>query len=352
MNPSRRKAMAGIAAAALSPLFLGPKYEAEAAKAMSKSPINVMVSRDWDPLAGTGPEQRFIAQMTKAVLSYVKDAHGPGKLPIWGRPASEIDLRKRVANIGYWAVKAVRAHRDVYPVDPVWVLAQIMSESFYYEYAISGAFAVGVCQFIPRTARSFGMVCAGDKPEHAGEDYKDPQLVGRYLDYSKLRAELKALRRANRDFDRDHRARARSLLEALVNNKELADAEEHLAYLVEAARLQEEMNRARRDFRAYLKANFKDKSIFDTADLRYLRGFDERVTYQKPVDAMVLMLARGLRARKGNILAAAAGFHAGLGNTLDQGAYGDYGRIPSFEATVNYVSRVLVNHHEIRQRMK
>ncbi len=352
MNLSRRKAMAGIAAAALSPLFLGPKYEAEAAKAAQGSPISIIISRDWDPLAGVGPEQRYIASMTKAVLSYIKDAHGRSKLPIWGRPASEIDLNKRVANIAYWTLKAVRAHRAVYPVDPVWVLAQIMSESFYYEYAISGAFAVGVCQFIPPTARSFGMLCAGDKPEHAGTGYKDTNMMGRYLDYVKVRSELKALRRANRHFDRNHRDRALSLLEALVNNKELADAPEHLAYLTKAAQLQEEMNQARRDFRAYLKANFKGKSIFNTTDLRYLRGFDERVTYRKPVDSMVLMLARGLRARKGNILASAAGFHAGLSNTRDKGAYGDYGRIPSFESTVNYISRVLVNHHEIRQRMK
>ena len=65
------------------------------------------------------------------------------------------------------------------------------------------------------------------------------------------------------------------------------------------------------------------------------------------------MMAENLRSRSGNILAATAGYNAGLGNTdyAKAGIYEPYGRIPNFAETVDYVSKILVNHHEIARRM-
>jgi len=238
-------------------------------------------------------------------------------------------------------------------VDPAWVMAQIMAESFFYEFAVSWAFAVGVCQFVGPTARSHGMLCAGDRPAHASPPYRLPELACELTRYTEAREAWKEARRAAvAASGGDTEAFLREAVGALLEGRELPGAQSYLTASRRVEDLDARVKESREKFRSYLEANFEGRDIFRPRDLGFLVGFDERVTYSKPVRNMVLMLATNLKARNGNILAATAGYNAGLGSTADQDRiYEPYGRIPSYAETVTYTSRIVVNHHEIVSRM-
>ena len=129
------------------------------------------------------------------------------------------------------------------------------------------------------------------------------------------------------------------------------DAVAYASYQKEKDAFSEKMDAAKENYVNYLRENFAERDIFKKADLDFLLQFDERVTYKKPIHAMILMLARSLRARNGNIIAAAAGYNAGLSRTKAHGPYRPFGRIPNFDETATYISRVLINHYEISRRL-
>lgn len=354
MDQSRRTAVAALVACALAPLWpagaAGAAPEPAPKPAPVKSPINIIVPQGWTPLVDSLPDEEYRNRLTRATMDFIQTGYAGRKLPLWGRPLEQVDLEKRVHHLSRWIIEGVRRHMSIYPVDPAWVMGQMMAESFFNEFAVSYAFAVGVCQFIPPTAKDYGMTCAGDLPVHASPPYKLSHFAGKYKAYLEARNRLRELRGANARLN-DCEFRLREALTALVAGKELPTAKAHLAYLDQAEKLNAELREARKRFREYLEANFAGRDIFDPGDAEFLRAFDSRTTYRDPVPAMVLMLARALRARSGNILAAAASYHAGLGNTEDDGVYEAYGRIPSFESTVTYVSRLVINHYEIARRL-
>jgi len=312
--------------------------------------VNIVVPSNYDPLGGLSPA-KYRARVTRATLRVVEQGYGDRNMPIWGKKMNQVDLEKRVSNLAYWVLQGVEEHARVWPVDPAWVMAQIMAESFFYEFAISWAFAVGPCQFIPSTAREYGMLVAGDKPEHFTKPYARHELAERYKDYLQAREKLRGLRRehAAQGINPPEKTGEKTWLETLrdILGGSTDKAERYLQYLEQAQRLNEELDVARNDFMEYMRANFEGRDIFRKQDNGFLKTYDGRVFYREPCSSMVLMLARGLRARNGNIIAAAAGYHAGLSSTRDIGLYEPYGRLPPIESTVTYVSRILVNHHEI-----
>jgi soluble lytic murein transglycosylase-like protein len=355
---SRRQVITTLVIAAAAPL-LSP-----AAALATKGPsrglhdtggrVNIVVPDNYNPFARTS-RTTYRAKLTKATLRFVEQGYGGRNMPIWGKRPDQVDLEKRVSNLAYWVLAGVEQHAGIWPMDPAWVMAQMMAESFFYEFAISWAFAVGPCQFIPDTARGYGMLVAGDKPEHFASPYAKAELAPRYKDYLQARSKLSDLRRsyAAEGILPPEKAGEKSWRETL---REILDggtskAERYLEYLELAERHNQELDAARNDFTDYMRANFEGRDIFRKEDNNFLKTFDGRVFYREPCSSMVRMLAEGLRARSGNIIAAAASYHAGLSSTRDIGCYEPYGRLPPIESTVTYVSRILVNHHEIVERM-
>jgi hypothetical protein len=355
MNQDRRKMLKATVAAALLPAAgaLGLLVPAEARAAVNcGSPVNVIVPPDFAPPLDGDAARDYQARLTRATLDFVRESYGSRNLPVWGKPLTQVDLEKRVNNIAYWILDGARRAREVYPVDPAWVMGQIMAESFFDEFAVSHAFAVGVCQFIAPTARDFGMLTAGDREAHGQAPHKLPELAGEIKRYYLAREKWKAALRARRELVGDEEALLLAALKALASGGALPRAKEYIAAMDKEGALSRQVKEARKNFKAFLEANLAGRDIFDENDLNYLRGFDERVTYSKPIRAMALLLARNLKARSGNIVAAAAGYNAGLGATADANPiYEPYGRIPGFEETVGYVSRLFINHHEILRRM-
>jgi len=112
---------------------------------IDKSQITVIIPEDYAPL-GNYSAKDFQYRLTRAILDVLQNNFSNQAMPVWGKYFHEVDLEKRVTNIIYWVLEAVQESRRIYPVDPVWILAQIMKESYYYEFAVSRSLAVGICQ--------------------------------------------------------------------------------------------------------------------------------------------------------------------------------------------------------------
>lgn len=342
MDRSKRRL---LQQAVLLPAALAPLGTANAEQAAAAG-INVILPKD-----GYRPfPSDYQWHLARAALDYLEDFYGDKSLPIWRRPFKEIELEKRLVNIAYWVLKGVQQHAGVWYVDPTWVMGQIMQESFFYEFAVSSSLALGVCQFILPTAKGYDLLCAGEAPAHHAAPYQSPELAGRAQDFYRLRSEKAEFKRANRGRLLNPDDLVARLAAGDTEGLQAA-ASQHLELLEAFKAYDEKIDQAREDFRTYLAANLEDRDIFDDQDAAFLKGFDQRLTYSRPISAMVRLLADNLRARNGNLLAAASGYNAGPSRTKDDGHYAAYGRIPALEETTKYVSHILVNHYEIGRRL-
>ena len=348
MPMNRREIIAALAAAGMGCLAPVQGY---AAQGQTCSEIGIIQPRQKTIPDSAGKRQDFQYRLGRAVLDLVQDWYGSGNLPVWNRPLSQIDLEKRVVNIVYWVMRSVSEQENIHPVDPVWVMAQMLEESCFYEFAVSWAFAVGICQFMSATARSVGMVCPENSklPRSALKRQDLASSLGHLQDLQQKRRDLIDL---DPDLFRDPQAKLQGILKTLAQGREYAHSEQDLSRLEQKEKLDEAISQARSGYRTFLRANYQDRSIFDSKDLEFLFRFDQRVTYKKPIAGMVQIMAENLRAREGNLLAATAAYNAGLSRTYTgRQGYKPYGRIPPFRETVAYISRIVVNHHELAGRM-
>lgn len=352
MDSNRRIFLKGLSGAFLLSLsdvsqLLAGQETASASRAL----LRFIIPKDYLP-PSENTDKNYRHTLTRAALEVLQANFSSQPMPVWGKTFREVDLEKRIYHIIYWILRAARENRRIYPVDPAWILAQIMKESYFYEFAVSRSLAVGICQIIQPTAQEHGILCAGTRPEHRRPPYNLPELGGKADEYYQLRRERSEYRRSNRP------AREFTLEEALqiISAGDRADyrreAGEYLAYLNRLKQFDEQINQARDEFRSYLLANIAGRDIFADPDLNFILNFDERFSYKKPVYTMLQMMAGGLKSRNGNILAATAGYNAGLYRTADEGMYKPYGKIPSLDETATYVSHVLINYYEITLKLE
>lgn len=347
----RRQILKNAVAASVLPLFAGTEQAFGKPAAPDPVPVNFLVSRESVFWKTEQERERYAYLLGRAVLDFVQDYFPSGDLPIWRRPLASVDLEKRVVNILYWMVRGVDDHQRIYSVNPAWLMAQMLEESFFFEFAVSWAFAVGVCQFIQPTAETLGMVC----PDSA---YPEDSTVRR-AELAGERQRLRDLTQKRRDLKQKHSVlfykSERLLEESLTAHAEgatLAEAEIYLQVLKEVKALEKAMQEARQNYRDFLMENYRDRSIFRRKDVNFFNSFDQRVLYRHPVRAMVRMMAEHLRGRSGNILAATAGYNAGLSSTkYPYRIYEPYGVVPPYRETVRYVCKIAINYQEIIKRM-
>ncbi|MFO7816083.1 MAG: transglycosylase SLT domain-containing protein [Desulfovibrionales bacterium] len=345
---NRRTAIKGAVLGTIAPLFA---VSGRPASDFPADPgVRIIISPDYMPPVYGQKGKDYIYRLGRATLAFMHDRFDGREMPLWGKKPAQVDLEKRIVNIAYWIGKGTAEFQHVYPLDPAWIMAQIMAESLFYEFAVSWAFAVGVCQFISPTAKGYGLVCADDN-NLAQSDLKLAHLSGNLDEYYALQDRIRKLRRSSRIFSEEDEVLYEAL-SALNKGDRARWADHYLQILDKEKKLVRLKNQVRDNYTRFLNANFKNRSIFNQDDLKFLMRFDQRVTYAAPIRAMCKMMATHLKLRRGNILTATAGYNAGLGNTkVDSHIYGPYGIIPSFEQTVTYVSRIAIHHHEIVSRM-
>lgn len=291
----------------------------------------------------------FQRRLTRAVLSILNQHYNVNALPIWKRPLHEIQFQPRLESIIHWLAVGCERHQRIYPIDPVWIIAQMFMESLFCETAISSASAVGVAQFMRPTAQGYGMICAGDRPEHSAPPFLHPQDARSYDEYLRVQKEESQYREANK-INSLNLQECLQLMGEGNSSRIKSRLREHQEYIGTRDRYRAQMSSARERYRQYLVDNSQGKSVLKDGAL--LAQIDERLTHEKPVQAMVQMLSEHLRARKGNILAAAAGYNAGLSRTNSTASlYKPYGLVPSINETVQYVSKIVVIYHELRLRL-
>jgi hypothetical protein len=349
MNIERRSLLKAALAPLLLPL-LG--REARAALPLSDiSEIRIIQTKNPAHVLKRVSAPDFAHSMSQSTLAFIIESYPTGNLPVWKKPLSEVDLHSRIPEICTHVVQGVLRHAIVYPVDPCWIMGQMMAESFFYEFAVSSALAVGPCQFISPTARGYGLVCADQHDQPPGFALRE-DLEPEFKQAETYRDQMRDLRREQPELFNSPAKLLRTILNAQAAGIPLTAAGTYALALDRMDLLQAQYAASRDNCRLYLSENFNGRSIFAPRDVAFFEKFDQRVLYPYAINAMVKMMAENLRARSGNILAATAGYNAGLGNTDSKsGVYAIYGRIPNFSETVEYVSRILVNHHEITRRI-
>ena len=287
-------------------------------------------------------------RLTKAVVTVLETHYQGMTLQFWEQPFEKIDFEKRLSNIIYWIDLAIQQHKQLYPVDPVWVVSQIMAESLFCELAISRSLAAGICQFMPATAtKSYQMLIAGADKRHAKPPYLKTEHANAREEYNRLIRERNSYRkqtRASATFDLN------KALDWLAEGK--FGMEEALKQIERSEKINEFnklISQAKDNYVDYIETNITElgkRDIFNHTD--FFVNFDERFTYKKPIISMVHMLANALRVRNGNILAAAAAYNAGLSRTwTDEALYTSYGTLPNYAETSQYLSRIVANYEEI-----
>ena len=350
MNAKRRHLLQAALAPFLLPLFSG-QAQAMPSPLSEASEIRIIQSKDPAQIKDLVATKDFANILARAVFNFLLDHYSSGNVPVWKKPLSQIDFNTRITAISHQVVASIARHAAIYPVDPFWIMSQMLTESFFYEFAVSSALAVGPCQFIAPTARTYKMICA-DEHNLPDELVKQPEQKSSFDQTNRLRDQMRTLRRDNANLFSGADKLLRTILERNAKGSVLAEAEAYLKIFNQVDTLQTEYSKKRDIARQYLEENFKGRSIFNPQDKLFLEQFEQRVLYEYSINAMIQMMAENLRARGGNILAATAGYNAGLGNTkAAHGVFTTYGRIPNFAETVDYVGKIVVIHYEIMQRI-
>ncbi|MBR5346517.1 MAG: transglycosylase SLT domain-containing protein [Deltaproteobacteria bacterium] len=311
-----------------------------------ESGIRIIQPRDPSALLQRITRSGYADALANAAFRHVYDNYSKvNMVPIWRKPLSQIDLAPRLKLIARAAIRGAVDSASIWPVDPVWIVGQIMTESYFDEFAISPSLAVGCCQFIAGTGRQYGLVCA--EPRTLAQVASSEIAAA-----DQLREAISNHRKRYADPFGKPTAVLHAMLSDYVAGKPLSQAANYLQAYREMDSLQARYKEARNKAYARLKENFRNRSIFNPTDVAFLERFDQRALPSYCVPAMCKMMANLLRDRNGNILTATAGYNAGPGRTkFDFGVYLRYGRIPDIGETVTYVSRTVINHCEIERRM-
>jgi len=290
-------------------------------------------------------------KLVQATLQYIEYFADGENIAQWNKPFARVDFEKRLDRMVTVLTQAL-ATKAKHPVDPAWLLAQIFNESRFYEFAISSSLAFGPCQFVMSTANHYGLGCAGNRagtvPESGIQEQSElVELVDRYEEAKRL---LKNFRRSGSRFQKIQIA---NIFERLLDRDPGLQklAEEYLEFDKQEESLMVNVTEAKTRYVESVLDRVRDRDIFSPVDLRFLEAFDQRFTYRS-LTAMVAYMGEELAKFNGNVVAATASYNAGRSAAMDRKhPFLRYGRIPGYEETSLYVSRIMNSFSEISQRM-
>lgn len=235
----------------------------DAAAATCQTPVSIIIPPHYRPQLDTDIQYR----LARATLRYLEEQYRGVTLQHWNKRFEDIDFEKRIVNILFWVVRSIQHHQHIYPLDPAWVLAQIMAESLFYEFAISNALAVGLCQFIAPTARAYHMRVAGSQPAHHSSSFRLPAYAGKAKEYYALRRAKKTYRKRQTPTNLLSLEDALNIItqEETETSKDIA--RQNLEYRHKLQEFDQGIAAAREQYTIYLDENIHDKDLLNNGRL-------------------------------------------------------------------------------------
>jgi hypothetical protein len=233
----------------------------------------------------------------------------------------------------------VRANLDIWPVDPILMLALLYNESRFKPTVISPAGAVGMAQLMPDTALELGLAPVGR-----------PDLWERLREVRRQERETRAQRI---EAFRARHGIAQFSADAAIERAIAAGAVGVLREYVEISRPATDVEAARQAYIAALAADFATHDFFTARGPEALARVDARTSYAA-VRQAATYVAQRLRETDGMTSSAVAAYNAGpeavrVGNP--RSVLHRYGDIPAYGETVTYVQRLMAVYSEIKQRV-
>ncbi|HLC58369.1 MAG TPA: transglycosylase SLT domain-containing protein [Candidatus Nanoarchaeia archaeon] len=340
MDENRRRLL-GLGAAFVAGAKLIGVSDAEAAEAVKN--VNLITPKNYVPRT----DEKSKKALRKATLGLVVDLYGDRPLPIWGgKNAKQADIETRINQTVDLVCLAIDDCK-IYPLEPSLIVSQIMTESFFYPFAISSVFALGIAQFMKPTAGDYKMVCVGTRPEHSKLPYK----LGEYSDQETMYKQLSKTLNELEDNPLNGRKASYDLVVKLalgtLGSTDIDEAKALLRHKVQVDEIRALVALTRKNFRAYLDVNLEGRSLSNRKDRDFLEGFDQRLIPNRAIPAMIKYMARAFEAVNGNKIVALAAYNAGPGAVKAKGVYTDYGKLPGNGESPGYVNNILVDQLRI-----
>lgn len=337
-----RRHLLGLGLAAGAGAVVRHAVAQEPAAGYASSPIHRAHPLEFRLDSGYRPDLSDAAARTlvRAVRDFLDAEHPDGlSITFWDLPPARMPfLDGHLERLVEHLFRGIAASAGVRPVDPILVLALLYNESRFHPTVISPAGAAGIAQFMPDTAREYGLAPTAR-----------PDL------WSAFR-EARAAHRQSRD-ERQRAFRARHgdvpyTAEAVIDR---AVATRSLDVLAEYRALRDQKDPSEEALAAYIRALKEDFAELDFfgGGREALEALDARIGY-RPIIETVRYLARALRDFQGLTSSAVAAYNAGpdaVRVSDPRSILHRYGDLPYYRETVRYVQRFLAVYSSIKFRL-
>lgn len=299
-------------------------------------PLEFRLDSDYRPDLSDAAARRLVS----AVLAFLDAGHPDGMtMTFWDAPPRRMSfLRGHLEAIVEHLFRGIAESLPIRPVDPMLVLALLYNESRFHPKVVSPAGAAGIAQFMPDTAKDYGLAPTA-RPE-LWAAYREAR--GAHRDGRATRRRAFGARHGGIPFSADHaidRALAIGSLEVLREYRALREEEDPSASAL----------------RAYIRGIEEDfaKHDFFGEGRAALREIDARISYDA-VPMAVRYLARALDDTQGLASSAVAAYNAGpeaVRVREPRSILYRYGDLPTYPETVRYVQRFFAVYSSMKYRL-
>ncbi len=299
-------------------------------------PLEFRLDSDYRP----DLSDRAASALVKAVYAFLETEHPDGMtMTFWDRHPSRMPfLPKHLESIVAHLFAGIAENLSVRPVDPIAVLALLYNESRFHPTVVSPAGAVGMAQFMPDTAREYGLTPTA--------------RADLWFAFREERAVYRQGRDERRAAFRSRHGGIGFSADAAIDR---AVATGSLEVLREYRALRDEEDPSKKALQAYIDAIEEEfaKHDFFGEGREALEALDARVSY-KVVPQTVRYLARSLDSFQGLASTAVASYNAGPEAVRvkdPRSLLHRFGDLPNYAETVKYVQRFFAVYSSIKYRL-
>lgn len=299
-------------------------------------PLEFRLDSDYRPDLSDAAARSLVV----AVREFLEAEH-PGGLTMifWDRHPTRMPfLARHLELIVEHLFRGIAENVTTRAVDPILVLALLYNESRFHPTVVSPAGAAGMAQFMPDTAREYGLVPTSRSDLWSA--YRDARA---------------AYRRSLDERQKAFRARHGGIAFSADGAVDRAVATGSLEVLADYRALRDEKDPSSDALKTYIRAIEEGFARYDFfgSGREALEALDARVGY-RPVAETVRYLARSCESFQGLSTTAVASYNAGLDAVRvddSRSILSRFGALPTNKETVRYVQRIVATYSAIKYRL-